>query len=130
MMTDPIADMLTRIRNAVAVKKSEVVLPYSKIKHELAKILKREGYLLEVEKIEEQFNSLKLILKYNDDGQPAILHLKRVSKPGRRVYVSKDKIPYVLNNLGIAVLTTSRGIMTNRQARRSKVGGEIICEVW
>jgi small subunit ribosomal protein S8 len=129
MMTDPIADMLTRIRNAVVVKKTEVVLPYSKIKHEIAKILKNEGYILDVEKIEDSFDCLKLILKYNN-GQPAITHIKRISKSGRRVYVSRDKIPYVLNNLGVAILTTSRGLMTNRQARRARIGGEVICEVW
>lgn len=130
MMTDPISDMLTRIRNAVAVNKSEIVLPYSKIKHEIAKILKKEGYILEVEKVEDRFNSLKLTLKYNEDGKSAITHIKRISKPGRRVYVSRDKIPYVLNDLGIAIFTTSKGIMTNRQARRAKIGGEMLCEVW
>jgi len=129
MMTDPIADMLTRIRNAVAVKKSEIVLPYSKIKHEIAKILKKEGYVETVEKVEDKFSSLKLIFKYQD-GKPVISHIQRVSKPGRRVYVSREKIPYVLNDLGIAILTTSQGLMSNRQARRAKVGGELICEVW
>ncbi len=129
MMTDPIADMLTRIRNAVAVKKTEVVLPYSKIKHEIAKILKKEGYIEEAEKLDEKFSNLKLVLKYNDK-EPVITHIKRISKPGRRVYVSQGKIPYILNDLGIAVLSTSRGVMTNKQARRAKVGGELICEVW
>jgi len=129
MMTDPISDMLTRIRNAVAVKKPELVLPYSKIKHEIAKILKKEGYLLNVEKISDRFDSLKIDLKY-EDGKSAISHIKRISKPGRRVYISRDNIPYVLNDLGMAILTTSRGLLTNRQARRAKVGGEIICEVW
>ena len=128
-MTDPIADMLTRIRNAVAVKKTEVVLPYSKIKHEIAKILKKEGYIEEAEKLDEKFSNLKLVLKYNDK-EPVITHIKRISKPGRRVYVSQGKIPYILNDLGIAVLSTSRGVMTNKQARRAKVGGELICEVW
>ncbi|MBU1131601.1 30S ribosomal protein S8 [Patescibacteria group bacterium] len=129
MMTDPISDMLTRIRNAVAVQKPEIVLPYSKIKHEVAKILKKEGYILEAEIIEDRFNNLKIVLKYNN-GKPAITHIKRISKPGRRVYVSRDKIPYILNDLGIAIFTTSKGLMTNRQARRSKIGGEILCEVW
>lgn len=130
MMTDPIADMLTRIRNALAVKKPEIVLPYSKVKHEIAKILKKEGYLNEVEKVEDRFAQLKLVLSYQKDNKPAIIHIKRISKPGRRVYVSRDKIPYVLNDLGIAVLSTSQGIMTNKQARRARVGGEVICEVW
>jgi len=130
MMTDPIADMLTRIRNGLAVKKNEVVLPYSKIKHEIAKILKKEGYLLEIEKVDGQFDSLKLVLVYKENKEPAISHIKKVSKPGQRIYVSREEIPYVLNNLGIAILSTSRGLMTNKQARRSKIGGEVLCEVW
>ncbi len=129
MMTDPIADMLTRIRNAVAVNKTELTLPYSKIKHEIAKILLKEGYLKEVEKLNEQFSSLRLVLKYNNS-TPAITHLKRISKPGRRIYVSREGIPYVLNDLGIAILSTSKGVMTNKQARRARIGGELICEVW
>ncbi len=128
-MTDPIADMLTRIRNAVAIHKPEVVLPYSKLKHEVAKILKSEGYISELEIIEDTFSTLKLVLKYKGK-EPAITHIKRISKPGRRVYVGREEIPYILNDLGIAILSTSQGIMTNRQARRTKVGGEIICEIW
>jgi|SRR3989339_1220284 len=130
MMTDPISDMLTRIRNGLAVKKTEVVLPYSKIKYEISKILKKEGYLAEVEKIEDKFVVLKLSLLYKESGQPTLSHIQRVSKPGRRIYVSAENIPYVLNNIGIAVLSTSKGIMTNRQARRARIGGELICEVW
>jgi len=129
MMTDPIADMLTRIRNAVAVNKPEVVLPYSKIKLAIAKILVKEEYLESAEKIDEKFSNLKLVLKYNNK-KPVITHIKRISKPGRRVYVGKDSIPFVLNDLGIAVMSTSRGVMSNRQARRSRVGGELICEIW
>ena len=129
MMTDPIADMLTRIRNAVAINKPEVVLPYSKIKHEIAKILKSEGYVLDIEKNEDNFKTLKLILKY-DGKESAITHIKRISKPGRRVYVGREEIPYILNDLGMAILSTSQGVMTNRQARRTRVGGEIICEIW
>lgn len=130
MITDPISDMLTRIRNALAVKKQELVLPYSKIKHEIAKILKKEGYIGGVEKIEDKFTNLKIVLTYKEDGLPAITHIQRASKPGRRVYVSRDKIPFILNDLGIAILSTSQGVMTNKQARRARVGGEIICEVW
>ncbi len=130
MMTDPIADMLTRMRNALAVKKTEVVLPFSKIKQAMAKILQDEGYLAEVSKIDEAFPKLKLVLKYEDNLQPAIKHLKRISRPGRRVYVSRLEIPYILDDLGIAILSTSRGLMSNKQARRAKVGGELICEVW
>ena len=128
-MTDPIADMLTRIRNAVAVRKPELILPYSKIKHEIGKILLKEGYLLEVEKLEDKFSNLRLVLKYND-AAPAIAHLKRISKPGRRVYVNREEIPYILNDLGIAILSTSKGVMTNKQARRARIGGELICEIW
>jgi len=129
MMTDPIADMLTRIRNAVAVRKAEIVLPYSKIKFSIAKILKAEGFISEAEKIMERFPAIRLVLKYNEQ-QPAINHLKRISKPGQRVYVSREEIPYVLNNLGLAILSTSKGLMTNRQARRAKIGGEVLCEIW
>jgi len=128
-MTDPIADMLTRIRNAVAINKPEVILPYSKIKHEIAKILKSEGYVSDIEKVEDNFNSLKLVLKYNNK-ESVISHIKRVSKPGRRVYIGRQEIPYILNDLGIAILSTSQGVMSNRQARRARVGGEIICEIW
>ena len=129
MMTDPIADMLTRIRNAVAINKPEVILPYSKIKHEIAKILKSEGCVSDIEKVEDNFNSLKLVLKYNNK-ESVISHIKRVSKPGRRVYIGRQEIPYILNDLGIAILSTSQGVMSNRQARRARVGGEIICEIW
>ena len=129
-MTDPIADMLTRVRNALAVKKPEIVLPYSKIKHEIARILKQEGYILEVEKLEDKFSKLKLVLLYKEGGQSALTHIKRISKPGRRIYVSRDQIPYVLNDLGLAILSTSRGLMTNKQARRAKIGGEIMFEIW
>ena len=94
-----------------------------------AKILKKEGFLNEVEKIEDRFTQLKLVLKYQDS-KPVISHIKTISKPGRRVYVSRKEIPYVLNDIGIAILSTSHGVMTNKQARRTKVGGEVICEVW
>jgi len=129
MMTDPIADMLTRVRNALAVKKSEVVLPYSKIKYEIGKILKKEGYLEDVERLEDKFTTLKLVLKYVDR-EPVIKHIKRISKPGCRVYVGREEIPYVLNDFGFSILSTSQGLMTNKQARRARIGGELICEVW
>ena len=130
MMTDPIADMLTRVRNSLAVKKPEVVLPFSKIKYEIAKILHEAGYLESVEKVEDRFAKLKLVLAYKEGQVPVITHIKRISKPGLRVYVGRDEIPYVLNDLGLAILSTSRGLMTNKQARRGRVGGELICEVW
>jgi small subunit ribosomal protein S8 len=135
-MTDPIADMLTRIRNASAVKKSEVVLPMSKMKYEIAKILKNEGLILEVEVKKTQhnnktnFDELKIILKYKKSGRPAITNLKRVSKPGLRIYKSYYNLPRVLNNLGIAIISTSQGIMTNKEARKKNLGGELICEIY
>jgi small subunit ribosomal protein S8 len=132
MMTDPIADMLTRIRNAFAVSKQEIVLPFSKIKYEIAKILKKEGYLAEVEKVEDDgpFAQLRLVLQYKENNVPAITHIQRVSVPSRRQYATREEIPYVLNGLGIAIISTSKGLMTNKQARRARIGGEVICEVW
>ena len=136
-MTDPIADMLTRIRNALAVGKSEVVLPMSKIKHNIAKILEQSGWVAKVEVIKIKngdsraaFNELKIILKYTKSGKPAITSLKRISKPGRRIYAGKDKLPKVLNNLGIAIISTPQGVMTNKQARQQNMGGEVICEIY
>ena len=137
-MTDPISDMLTRIRNASVIKKNEVVLPMSKIKHEIAKILERGGWVEKVEVIKENgkkngsavFDSLKIVLKYGNGGKPAISSLKRISKPGLRIYVNKDELPRVLNNLGIAIISTSQGLMTNKEARKEKVGGEVLCEVY
>ena len=134
-MTDPIADMLTRIRNALAVRKTEVVLPYSKLKFNVAEILQTEGFVRKVEKIakgtaDNRIDQLRIVLKYLGPKEPAIAAIKRISKPGQRVYVTKDNIPVVLNNLGIAIISTSSGLMTNRQARKRGVGGEVICEVY
>ena len=131
MHTDPIADMLTRVRNAQAVKKSEVLIPFSKLKFEIAKILKHENYIEELSKVEEtKFPQIKIVLKYKDKKEPVIKAIKRVSRPGQRVYVSNNKIPRVLNNLGVAIISTSQGLMTNKEARRKGVGGEVICEIW
>jgi len=131
MITDPIADMLTRIRNAQLVKKSEVLIPWSKLKFEIAKILKHEDYVAEIEKVEEaKFPQIKITLKYNEHNQGAITNIKRVSKPGKRVYVSKNKLPRVLNNLGIVIISTSAGLMTNKEAKREGLGGEVLCEIW
>lgn len=130
MMHDPIADMLTQIRNALKVARPEVVLPYSKMKQAIAQILQQEGYLEKVEKLDDSPARLKLALKYQAKRQPAISSLKRISKPGRRVYVTHDRLPWVLNNYGIAVVSTSRGVMTNHEARQKRIGGEIICEVY
>ena len=137
-MTDPIADMLTRIRNASAVRKSEVVLPMSKIKYEVAKILKSEGWILGAEVVKGNskkngnsiFDELKITLKYKKSGKPAIAHIKRISKPGLKIYVGKDDLPRVINNLGIAIISTPKGLMTNKEARKMGTGGEIICEVY
>lgn len=129
-MTDPIADMLTRIRNAILVRKTELILPYSRLKHEVAKVLVQGGWLEAVEKIEENFKQMRIVLKYNNKKEPAITFIKRISKPGRRIYAPKDKLPIVLNNYGEAIISTSQGIMTNKEAKRKGVGGEIICEVY
>lgn len=134
-MTDPIADMLTRIRNAMAVRKPEVVLPFSKIKLAIAEILKKNGYVTSVEKLDKGFDGksyeqLRIVLKYHGGKEPAIKNLKRISKPGRRIYVSKDDLPIVLNNLGIAIISTSQGLMTNRDAKKQSMGGEVICEIY
>ncbi len=136
-MTDPIADMFTRIRNASAVRKDEVVMPMSKMKYEIAKILVKEGWISRAEIIagglnarHSQFDQLKLVLKYQKNGTAYIKGIKRVSKTGARVYVGTDKIPTVLNNYGIAILSTSSGLMTNKEAHRKNIGGELIGEVY
>ena len=137
-MTDPIADMLSRIRNASAVKKTEIVLPMSKIKYEIAKILKEEGWVLDTQMIKGEgkkngagsFDQIKIVLKYKKSGKSVIANLKRISKPGLRIYSSKDKLPRVLNNLGIAIISTPEGIMTNKKARRKGLGGEVLCEIY
>jgi len=129
MMTDPIADMLTRIRNASQVNKKEVVLPYSKIKMSIAQILVRAGYLAKAEEVKEKLPSILLTLKY-DNGMPAIRHLKRVSKPGGRQYVKKDEVGRVLNGFGLSILSTPRGILTDGEAKKAGVGGEVLCEIY
>ncbi|MBT4849624.1 30S ribosomal protein S8 [Candidatus Parcubacteria bacterium] len=129
-MTDPIADMLTRIRNAMAVKKPEVVLPFSKIKLSIAKLLEKEKYVGRVSTVKTgQFDELKIELRYTEK-VPAIRHIKRISKPGQRIYVSSKELPRVLNGYGLAVISTSKGIMTNREATAQNMGGEFVCEIW
>jgi small subunit ribosomal protein S8 len=128
-MTDPIADMLTRIRNAAMVKKADVLVPYSKIKFAIAKILEKEKYIQGVETVENNFKYLKLNLRYEDKKSP-ITKLRRVSKSGRRVYVSKEDLPRVLNGYGFAIISTSKGLMTNNEAKHVGLGGEVICEVY
>ncbi len=137
---DPIADMLTRIRNASLVKKTDLILPMSKVKFNIAKILEKEGFVSGVsiipggEELQKnktfKFDQIKIVLKYNKDGSPRVSSLSRVSKPGRRIYVDKDNIPRVLNGLGISIVSTSRGMMTGRDAYRGKIGGELICEIY
>ena len=128
-MTDPIADMLTRIRNASMVRKSEVLVPFSKIKFEIAKVLEKEKYVGKVELDEQGFKSLRISLKY-ENKEPLIKTINRVSTVGRRMYVSKDKIKPVLNGYGVAILSTSKGVMADHTAKKIGVGGEILCEVY
>lgn len=130
-MTDPIAHMLTKIRNAIMAKKTEVEIPSSKVKQWIAGILKEEGYIKDHEVIPDTKQGIiKIYLKYDDQAESMIANLQRVSKPSRRVYVAKDEIPSVLNGMGIAILSTSKGVMTDRAARQAGVGGEVICYVW
>jgi small subunit ribosomal protein S8 len=131
MMTDPIADMLTRIRNAVRIERPCVDMQLSKVKRGLAEVLKREGYIWDWEEVEDKpVNSLRVHLKYGPNGERAIRHIRRVSKPGRRVYSGAAKLKPVLNGLGICVISTSRGVVSDREARRRNLGGEVLCEVW
>lgn len=131
VMTDPIADMLTRIRNAHAVNHEQVDVPASKLKGELARILKEEGYIRDYKVIEEKGRRvLRIFLKYGPNKRRVISGIRRISKPGLRVYAGKDEIPRVLGGLGVAVLSTSKGVLSDRQARKEGVGGEVICYVW
>lgn len=130
-MTDPVADMLTRIRNASAARHDFVVMPTSKIKVAIAKVLKQEGFVRDYEVIAEiPQGTLKLLLRYDGSKTPTISGLKRVSKPGLRVYVQKAEIPRVYGGLGIAILTTPEGVMTGQHAWRKRIGGEVLCYVW
>ena len=130
-VTDPIADMLTRIRNANSAHKSSVEMPASKMKMEIARLLKEEGYILDYALLRgESYDNIIVDLKYSGEKQNVISGLKRVSKPGRRVFARKDGIPKVLGGLGTAILSTSNGIMTGREAEKQGVGGEVICFVW
>ena len=128
MMTDPIADMLTRIRNAQAASKFDVTMPSSKLKNAIAKVLLDEGYITEYSADSEVKPTLTVTLKYYE-GRPVIDNIKRVSRPGLRIYKNKDELPKILNGLGVAIISTSAGVMTDRQARDSGRGGEILCTV-
>ena len=131
MITDLVANALTMIRNACLRKKEKVDIPASNMLKEIARILKEEDFIKNVRLIEDDKQGLiRLYLKYNEDSKPVITQIKRISKPGLRIYKGKDEIPVALDGLGITILSTSKGIMTDRQAREGGVGGEIICQVW
>ncbi len=131
-MSDPVADMITRIRNGLQVRREFVEVGASRVKRSIADVLSREGYIGDVRNMTALTGhpSIRIFLKYDEDGLPAIQRIGRVSKPGRRVYSGVQDIPRVLNGLGISVLTTSQGILSDREARAQGVGGEILCEVW
>ncbi len=134
---DPIADMFTRIRNASRVKKAKVLLPMSKLKLEIAGIMEREGWIKSVKLIpgglngeSNKFDEIEIGLKYRKNGKPQISSISRVSRPGLRIYVSKDEIPTVLNNFGMAIISTSSGLMTDKEAKAKKIGGEVLGEIF
>ena len=131
VMTDPIADMLTRIRNANTVRHETVEIPASKIKREIAEILKQEGFVRDAEYVNDNKQGIiRLFLKYGQNNERVITGLKRISKPGLRVYAKSNELPRVLGGLGIAIISTSKGLMTDKAARQSKSGGEVVCYVW
>lgn len=130
-MTDPIADLLTRIRNAHLAKHDRLDVPYSKLKLEICKILKQEGFIRGFQqKDSSPVDTLRVVLRYSPEGLPAISHLARVSKPGRRVYRGADTIRPVRNGLGLGIISTSQGLLTDQAARQRRLGGEVLCEVW
>jgi small subunit ribosomal protein S8 len=130
-LTDPVADMLARIRNAIRARHQKVDVPNSKLKTEIARILKEEGYIANFKPTEEEGHKvLRLYLKYGNNNEAAISNLERVSRPGCRVYVRRTDIPRVLGGLGINILTTPKGVMTGRQARKQGLGGEVLCDIW
>jgi small subunit ribosomal protein S8 len=133
MMTDPIADMLTRIRNAVRIERPVVEMPHSKVKRGVAEVLKREGYIWdwrEEDAKDTPGTQLLIDLKYGPNGERVIRHIKRVSKPGRRVYSGAKELRPILNGLGISIISTSRGVVSDREARQKNLGGEVLCELW
>ena len=135
-MTDPIADMLTRIRNAVTAKHTRVDMPSSRLKTDIARILQDEGYIQGFKLLDDQaqekggIKTLRLFLKYGPHGEKLITGVERISRPGRRVYFGRDDVPVVLAGLGTSILTTSRGVMTGREAVKAGVGGEVLCNIW
>ena len=130
-MTDPISDMLARIRNATRAAHTDVLIPASKIKENIARILVEEGYVDAYESVTDGSHpAIKVVLRYSEERQPAISGIRRISKPGRRVYRGAGELPRVLGGLGVAIISTSHGVMTDKQARRSRVGGEVLAYVW
>lgn len=130
-MTDPIADMLSRIRNGIQARHDRVELPASKLKVEIARILKSEGFISNYKLVEEKIQDvLRIYLKYSEDGEPVIHGIERISRPGRRVYRNKQEIPKVLGGLGLAIVSTSRGVLAGHDAVKSGIGGEVLCQVW
>lgn len=132
-MTDPIADMLTRIRNGIQSRHDRVEMPASKLKVEIARILKSEGFIANYKVVEEDGKpqaALRVYLKYSNDGEPVIHGIERVSRPGRRVYRGKEDIPRVLGGLGLAIVSTSKGVLSATEAAKNGVGGEVLCQVW
>jgi small subunit ribosomal protein S8 len=131
MMTDPIADMLTRIRNAVRIERPYVDVPISKVKRGVAEVLKREGYIWDWQELDSApISNLRIELKYGPNGERVIQRMRRVSTPGRRVYSRCKKLRPVLNGMGITIISTSRGVVSDREARQQNLGGEVLCEVW
>lgn len=131
MMTDPIADMLTRIRNAIQIERPSVDIPASKTKVRIAEAIRREGYIWDFEIVEQQpQNVLRINLKYGPNGEQVIQRIDRTSKPGRRVFFGVAEIPDIRQGLGVCILSTSKGILSNREARKEHVGGEVICTIW
>ena len=130
MNTDPVADMLARIRNALLARHEAVEIPFSRLKVKIAEILKQEGFINDFSVQNEFPASLRVQLKYTDGRKPAIVGMRRTSRPGRRVYVRHKHIPHVLNGMGISIISTSHGVVTDRDARKNAVGGELLCEVW
>ena len=131
MLTDPIADMLTRIRNAIVVKRPNVDVPASKLKRGLAEVLKREGYIWDWQEVEgDPVSQLRLELKYGANGEDVIQHIKRVSTPGRRVYRKAKEMKPILGGMGISIVSTSSGIYSDREARQKNIGGEVLCEIY
>lgn len=131
MMTDPIADMLTRVRNALRIERGSVEMPCSKIKVAIAEALQREGYIWDFEVLEQEpQNVLRINLKYGPNGERVVQNIQRTSKPGRRIYRGADELGHVRQGLGVSIISTSKGVLSNREARKQGVGGEVICTIW